>query len=77
MIEKGYQARLTNPQIQTLRLIAQGLSDKEIAQKLSISLGATQRREQYLRQKLYLSNRVKLALYALKEGLIRLEDIRL
>lgn len=59
------------PQEQTiLRLIAQGLTNRQIAERLSISLNTVKTHRQHLYEKLGLHRRSDLVAYALRRGLI-------
>lgn len=61
---------LTEREIELLRLVAQGLSNDEIAAQMYISFGTVKKSLQALMQKLQLSNRVMLAGYAIRAGLV-------
>jgi len=63
------QAPLTDRELETLRLVAQGLTNQEIAQKLSISERTVGKHVSNILEKLHLANRTQAALYALREGL--------
>jgi NarL family two-component system response regulator LiaR len=65
---------LTPREMQVLRLIAQGLDNAEIAERLVISEGTARTHVSNILGKLHLANRIKAALYALREGLASLED---
>jgi DNA-binding NarL/FixJ family response regulator len=52
-----------------LRLVASGLSYKQIAQRLGLSHRTVQNHVQNTLNKLQLHNRVELARYAIREGL--------
>jgi NarL family two-component system response regulator LiaR len=65
---------LTERELEVLQLVAQGISNQEIAKRLVIS-GATVRTHiGNILNKLHLANRVQAALYALRKGLSSLED---
>jgi DNA-binding NarL/FixJ family response regulator len=66
--------QLTDRETQVLRLVATGLSSKEIAARLSVSYRTVQNHVQNTLDKLQLHNRVELTRYALKEGLDRDPD---
>jgi DNA-binding NarL/FixJ family response regulator len=61
---------LSHRQVQIARLVAKGLRNKEISQKLSISEGTVQLHLHHIYQKLNLPHRLALALYARDTGLI-------
>ena len=65
--------RLTERETQVLRLVATGLSSKEIATRVSVSYRTVQNHVQNTLDKLQLHNRVELTRYALQEGLDRNE----
>ncbi len=68
------QEGLTQRDVDLLRLLAQGLGNVEIAEKLFISEKTVRNRLSIIFQKLHLSNRTEAALYALREGLVPLGD---
>lgn len=61
---------LTKKELEVLSLIVDGLSNKEISQKLVVSISTTKAHVHNILQKLYLPNRSKVAVMALKEGLV-------
>ena len=62
-------AQLTQRETEVLRLVASGLSYKQIAQRLSLSHRTVQNHVQNTLNKLQLHNRVELARFAIREGL--------
>jgi NarL family two-component system response regulator LiaR len=64
---------LTEREMEVLRLVAQGLSNEEIAARLIISERTVRNYVSSILNKLHLANRVQAALYALREGLASLE----
>ena len=64
---------LTAREMETLRLIAQGLTNQEIAGKLSISERTVGKHVSNILDKLHLANRTQVALYALRRGLASLD----
>ena len=62
---------LTRREQEVLSLVAQGASDQEIAQALTISIHTVKSHMRNILSKLHLSQRHEAALYALREGLIR------
>jgi DNA-binding NarL/FixJ family response regulator len=54
-----------------LSLVAQGATDKEIAEKLVISVFTVKSHMRNILSKLHLGHRYEAALYALREGLIQ------
>jgi two-component system, NarL family, response regulator LiaR len=63
------QDPLTEREMDVLRLLAQGLSNQEIAQQLSISEKTARFHVSHILSKLHLANRTQAALYAYHEGL--------
>jgi DNA-binding NarL/FixJ family response regulator len=61
--------RLTERETEVLRLVAKGLSYKQIAERLVVSHRTVQNHVQNTLQKLQLHNRVELARYAIEHGL--------
>ncbi len=61
--------KLTDREIDTLRLIAQGLGNKEIAGALHISENTVKTHVRHILEKLNLSNRAEAAAYAVRNGL--------
>lgn len=59
---------LTNREMDVLKLIAQGLTNQEIADQLVISEGTARTHVSNILSKLHLANRTQAALYALREG---------
>jgi NarL family two-component system response regulator LiaR len=64
---------LTEREVETLRLLAQGLSNEQIAWRLYVSPNTVARHVNSILTKLSLSNRTQAALYALRHGLATLE----
>jgi two-component system, NarL family, response regulator LiaR len=65
---------LTEREVDVLRLVAQGLSNRDIAARLSVSEWTVRTHVRNTLGKLHLANRTQAALYALREGLTRLSD---
>ena len=61
---------LTKKELEVLALIVDGLSNKEISDKLVVSMSTTKAHVHNILQKLYLRDRTKAAIIALKEGLV-------
>jgi DNA-binding NarL/FixJ family response regulator len=64
---------LTERETETLRLIAKGYSNKEIARALEVSEVTIKTHVSSILSKLNLQSRTQVALFALKEGLVGLE----
>jgi len=65
---------LTAREMDVLRLVAQGLSNQEIAESLVIGDGTVRTHVSNILAKLHLANRTQVALYALREGLAPLNS---
>lgn len=66
-------APLTEREMDTLRLIARGLSNQEIAAELTIHEYTVAKYVGSILDKLHVANRTQAALYALREGLAKLD----
>jgi len=65
---------LTVRELQVLRLVAQGKSNKEIAEQLVIADMTVRAHVSNILSKLHLASRTQAALFALRKGLATLED---
>lgn len=66
---------LTERELEVLRLVAQGLSNREIAEQLVVAEFTVRSHVSSILSKLHLASRTQAALYALKSGLASLDDI--
>jgi NarL family two-component system response regulator LiaR len=66
---------LTARELEILRLVAQGLSNKDIAMKLVIAEETVHTHIGNILSKLHLASRTQAALYAVKEGIASVDDI--
>jgi len=66
---------LTEREVEVLKLVAKGLSNQEIAARLVVSERTVGAHVSNILGKLHLANRTQAALYALREGLISLNDL--
>jgi NarL family two-component system response regulator LiaR len=64
---------LTDRELQVLRLVAKGLTNREIAERLVVTEATVRSHVSNTLGKLHLANRVQATLYALQEGLASLE----
>ncbi len=64
---------LTEREVDVLKLVAQGLTNLDIAEKLVISERTVRTHVSHILDKLHLANRTQAALYALREGLADLD----
>jgi len=62
---------LTARELEVLRLVAQGMSNREIGQELIISEKTVKTHISNLLSKLALNDRTQLAIYALKNGMVK------
>ncbi len=65
---------LSEREVEVLRMVAQGKSNKQIADELVLSLGTVRAHLSNILGKLHLASRTQATLYALREGLASLED---
>jgi NarL family two-component system response regulator LiaR len=65
---------LTERETEVLCLLAQGLSNPRIAERLTVAEATVRSHVSNILGKLHLANRVQAALYALQEGITSLED---
>jgi len=65
---------LTERELEVLRVVAQGLTNPEIAQRLQITEATVRTHVSNILSKLHLANRVQATLYALQEGITSLGD---
>ena len=64
---------LTEREGEVLRLVAQGLSNDEIAERLVVSERTVRTHVSHILHKLHLANRTQMALYAVREGIAKLD----
>ena len=65
---------LTSREVEILRLVARGMNNQEIADHLFLSERTVRTHISNILGKLHLANRTQATLYALKEGIARLDD---
>jgi NarL family two-component system response regulator LiaR len=65
---------LTQRELDVLQLVAQGIENRQIAEKLVISETTVRTHVSNILSKLHLASRTQAALYALREGLASLDD---
>lgn len=70
----GEPEPLTDREAEVLGLVARGLSNQEIADKLFVSPATVRTHVSNILAKLHMHNRVQAALHALKKGLASLDD---
>jgi len=62
-------------EVEIVKLVAKGMSNREVAQQLFISERTVQTHMHRILEKLGVSSRTEAVLYCLKEGLLNLEDL--
>lgn len=67
-------ADLSEREVDVLRLIAKGLSNKEIARELVIAEGTVKSHVSNILSKLHLAHRTQAALFALRQNLVELDE---
>ncbi len=72
--ERASYDGLTSREQEVLKMIAEGLMNKEIAEKLSISVRTVERHRENIMDKLNLHSRAELVRYAVDKGLIDLSN---
>ncbi len=65
---------LTDREMEVLRLVAKGLTNPEVAERLTVTEATVRTHVSNILGKLHLANRVQATLYALQEGITTLED---
>lgn len=65
---------LTEREVEVLRLVAQGLSNDDIAGQLVVSERTVRTHVSHILDKLHLANRTQMALYAVRQGIARLDS---
>ena len=65
---------LTERELEIIKLVAQGLANKEIANQLEIAERTVRTHVSNILEKLHLANRTQATLYAIKKGLTASED---
>lgn len=76
MRPEGFTTRLTDRQVEVLRLLASGYAAKEIAQSLHVSLKTVEFHKANITKKLGLKTASDLTKYAIAQGLTSIHDLR-
>src|SRR3954447_24609542 len=66
--------KLTDRELDTLKLVAQGLTNREIGEELSISENTVKNHVRNILEKLHLHSRMEAVMYAVKENLLDIRD---
>jgi DNA-binding NarL/FixJ family response regulator len=69
-VRRRYPADLTERQVEVLRLVARGMSNREIASRLEISARTAEHHVQDIYLKIAASTRAAAALFAMEHGLV-------
>jgi DNA-binding NarL/FixJ family response regulator len=75
-VDTGQVEALTERELEVLRLLAQGYSNPEIAQKLHLAAGTVRNYVSTILQKLEVGDRTQAAVVALQRGLINHSDLQ-
>ncbi len=70
MVERTGQRKLTRREIEVLQLVAQGLTNDEIARMLKVGRGTVESHVHHIIQKLDVSNRTQAAAWAFRNRLV-------
>jgi DNA-binding NarL/FixJ family response regulator len=65
---------LTDREKQVLKLVAEGRSNKEVAEVLGISVKTAMSHREHVMEKLGVHNRTELVRFAIKKGVIRVDE---
>ena len=69
-VQTPFSSDLSERELETLRLIAEGLNNSEIAERLVISEHTVKRHVSNILSKLHLADRTQAAVYAWREGMV-------
>ena len=69
-VQTPFSSDLSERELETLRLIAEGLNNAEIAERLVISEHTVKRHVSNILSKLHLVDRTQAAVYAWREGVV-------
>jgi DNA-binding NarL/FixJ family response regulator len=72
--ETGLSPSLTERELQVIRALAQGMSNKQIAQSLEISEKTVRNHASNIYKKLHIFDRTQAVLYAIREGIVDVES---
>jgi NarL family two-component system response regulator LiaR len=74
-LDEGLVESLTEREVEVLRLVARGSSNREIADQLVVAEGTVRAHVSNILGKLHLTSRTQATLYALRKGLVSLDDV--
>lgn len=72
--EKGGSQKLTPRQQEVIRLVADGMTSKQVAEKLELSVRTVDRHIENMMRRLKIHSRIELVKYAIREGLVEITD---
>jgi DNA-binding NarL/FixJ family response regulator len=67
---RDWPARLTTREVEVLRLVARGLSNKQIAERLVVARKTVDNHVEHIYTKIGVSNRARAGLFAVRNGLM-------
>ena len=67
---RAWPAGLTTREVEVLRLLARGLSNKQIAERLVVARKTVDNHVEHIYAKLGVSNRARASLFAVRHGII-------
>ena len=73
-VEKDSYAKLTSREREVLKLVGEGDTSREIAETLFISLNTIERHRTNIMGKLGMHNKSQLIRFAIRKGLVKVED---
>jgi two-component system NarL family response regulator len=71
--ERPYHPRLTEREMEVLKLVAQGMTNREIGKSLHISENTVKNHIRNILEKLHLNSRMEAVIYAVREKLLEIE----
>ncbi|AHY46479.1 Response regulator containing a CheY-like receiver domain and an HTH DNA-binding domain [Rubrobacter radiotolerans] len=74
--ERKPRVPCTQRELEVLRALSRGLSNKEVARELGISEKTVRNHASSIYRKLHIFDRTQAVLYAIREGLVDLDDLR-
>jgi two-component system response regulator NreC len=72
--EKDSYTKLTDREREVLKLVGEGYTSREIAEKLFLSINTVERHRTNIMDKLGMHNKSELIRFAIRKGLVKLED---
>ncbi|MGH9246422.1 MAG: response regulator [Acidimicrobiales bacterium] len=72
--QRAFTPRLTERELEVLRLVAHGYSNREVAERLFISENTVRNHMRNILEKLHLRSRIEAVLYAVRENLVELPE---